>query len=373
MPVYAAVDARAMVALGLFVLVWAGYGLARGQRPDSVRGIAGRATIGLGFTGLGLATGTGAGLLFVAAGGFTIVLAMRGVASRRVRPIHRSGGRAPAARRLERATDGPPPPPLAVRVTDVDAPAAVEPLPATTGGVIRLLVRQATTPSALRRHHRRVLYLWVFDGEPDSMVVGSLRRLGPVHLLRGADAVATLGELRTQLLRPADAVCETEPEVVEAIARFRRPTRGRFDMFPLHSLLCNGAVWTYAVDRLLERSDVVVMDLSAYAAHRAGCTYELGLLVDRVPLDRVWLRVDDPADTDRVVEAVGPLWATMAASSPNRSGSSPLRLVVCGRGNGSGPRLAELVATTPYAGRPLPPPPGRPRRWLPPAPWSRPT
>jgi hypothetical protein len=67
--------------------------------------------------------------------------------------------------------------------------------------------------------------------------------------------------------------------------------RSRFN-----SLQCNDRIWKEALHRLIERADVVVMDLSGFTERNRGCAYELGRLVNHVPLERVLLLIDDETD-----------------------------------------------------------------------------
>ena len=51
--------------------------------------------------------------------------------------------------------------------------------------------------------------------------------------------------------------------------------------------MCHDAIWKRAVDVLLARVDVVVLDLSGYHREHVGTGYELQRVVDRFPIERV--------------------------------------------------------------------------------------
>ncbi|MEP7352896.1 MAG: hypothetical protein ABI824_06660 [Acidobacteriota bacterium] len=66
--------------------------------------------------------------------------------------------------------------------------------------------------------------------------------------------------------------------------------------FPQNSLQCSESIWKEALHGILERSDVVVMDLSGLTEKNRGSAYEIGKLVNEVPLDRFLLLIDDETD-----------------------------------------------------------------------------
>lgn len=341
--------ALALAAVAVFVT---GAWLGRRSAPTAARTIAGQLLMALALVSLGGVFLPSSGALVpVGMGAAITVAALRSLASRRLRPIYRSGGAAARARPERDLPDGAPlPPPLVPHVVRLDPPPAVaasEVVPKRKADGLELVwllagvVRQAR--AALRRHRPLpLLFLWVFDGEPNGELLEAVRKVGPVHFLRGGAQLGSLDGLATQLLRPARAVATTEAAVLAAVARFR-PTRFGI-LYRLNTLVCNGDVWPFAVGTLRERCRGVVMDLSKYSASRGGCTYELGLLVDTVPLGAVTLVVDEDDDVARVVDALAPLWATMAVDSPNRAEGARPTLVVAPKG--TAPQVAALVAAS---------------------------
>jgi hypothetical protein len=59
---------------------------------------------------------------------------------------------------------------------------------------------------------------------------------------------------------------------------------------------CANATWKAALQYLLDRADVVVMDLSSLSDQNRGVAYEIGKLIDEVPLHRVVLLFDESTD-----------------------------------------------------------------------------
>ena len=70
------------------------------------------------------------------------------------------------------------------------------------------------------------------------------------------------------------------------------------------------------------------MDLGGFDADNQGCALELGLLVDRVPVDRILLVIDDSTDVPLLRRVLEESWSRMDAASPNRDGGrGPLTVV----------------------------------------------
>jgi len=86
----------------------------------------------------------------------------------------------------------------------------------------------------------------------------------------------------------------------EAVA----PRLAVFDMaadadgrFRVNECYCHDTTWQEALRALVQRSDVVLMDLRGFQAHNAGCRFELAALSDAPRLQRVVVLSD--AQTDR--------------------------------------------------------------------------
>src|SRR4029450_5081774 len=66
--------------------------------------------------------------------------------------------------------------------------------------------------------------------------------------------------------------------------------------FRINEFFCHSDTWKQTVRSLMAQSDLVLMDLRAFASERKGCTFELGALIDEVPLSRVTLLIDHTTD-----------------------------------------------------------------------------
>ena len=84
------------------------------------------------------------------------------------------------------------------------------------------------------------------------------------------------------------------------LAAFDLPA-GRDSSYRVNECYCHDTTWQRALAALVERSDVVLMDLRGYQAHNAGCAHELGVLARARHLARVVVLVD--ASTDRAAAA----------------------------------------------------------------------
>jgi hypothetical protein len=84
-------------------------------------------------------------------------------------------------------------------------------------------------------------------------------------------------------------------DVAPRLARFdmARDLDGRHRINPLY---CHDTTWQQALDSLVLRSDVVLMDLRGFQAHNAGCRYELATLANARNLARVVVLVGPETD-----------------------------------------------------------------------------
>lgn len=125
------------------------------------------------------------------------------------------------------------------------------------------------------------------------------------------------------------SIVQDSEELREELARFdQRPDREL--RFPLNSMQCTDATWKDALDALLARADVIVMDLTTFSAEHRGCTYELGRLLDGIPLERVVLLIDQETDMAALEAVLQTAWKGLAADSPNHGSRATVRLLNVG-------------------------------------------
>ena len=95
----------------------------------------------------------------------------------------------------------------------------------------------------------------------------------------------------------------------------------------MRALLIHGSFWHTTLDVLLDRVNVVVLDLSGYQRENVGTGYELQRLVDRFPLDRTALIADQHSDELFLEAQVREAWTRMVSGSPNADHDQ--RIVIC--------------------------------------------
>lgn len=143
---------------------------------------------------------------------------------------------------------------------------------------------------------------------------------GPVAHLEGQDSVVRSTEVREALaLDRIDAVLVHSPEDLErrvAALPDHPDDNGRYRR---QAFQCTDAIWRSAIRTLLDRSDRVLMDLSSLSQSDLGCAYELGLLLDRVPLSRVLLLVDASTDLACLQQVLDAAEQRIAPDSPNKA------------------------------------------------------
>jgi hypothetical protein len=152
--------------------------------------------------------------------------------------------------------------------------------------------------------------------------------IGTRQLLDGPD---TAGHKAKDLLnylvgRIDRSIIDDATELREALEAFStRPDR--MLRFPVNSMQCANATWKEALQHLLDRADVVVMDLSSLSQQNRGVAYEIGKLADEVSLNRVVLLFDESTDLDVLKDILARAYEGIAADSPNRQ-SGGLRVRV---------------------------------------------
>ena len=75
---------------------------------------------------------------------------------------------------------------------------------------------------------------------------------------------------------------------------------------------------------MLPCADLVLMDLRGFTPERKGCVYEIGLLIDRFPINRVVFLIRSDADKPALYELIRQRWEQMSADSLNRQSQSQL-------------------------------------------------
>ncbi len=192
-------------------------------------------------------------------------------------------------------------------------------------------------------------YLRIFENDVRTVAFmeGAWREFGPIYMLRSDDSVAPselhearrAGTVESLVVRSDDelrAVFAPQPPLPKGWHKLTTVTshsvrvRDPYGAYPVHAALCSGAYWREAAMQIGTSVDLVVLDLSGYLAQNLGTHYELQMLVDRVPIERVLFLTDPRSDQDFLAAQVQQAWRAMASGSPNEGGP---------------PRIAQMVRT----------------------------
>ncbi len=162
----------------------------------------------------------------------------------------------------------------------------------------RWLRRSAGRPPTLL-----VLRVYRLDAEVQQLfdsVIERWRLTGNTVLIAGtdlADRTLDADKIFTFLQGRLGSLFIREPaDVAVRLAGFdfERDDDGRFR---INECLCHDTTWQDALAALVQRSDLVLMDLRGFQAHNAGCAHELAVLANAARIRRVVVLAD--AATDR--------------------------------------------------------------------------
>lgn len=202
-------------------------------------------------------------------------------------------------------------------------------------GVMALLWRlQPASPAP----QQRLLLLRVFAlGDRSQRFFERLRRhwlpLAPVWMIAGPDLVTSTVEPHEFMAfvgggLSREFVADAE-DLDRRVAAFD-PRPAPDGLHRVEELFCRADTWQMAMQRLADGSAAALMDLRGFEPGRDGCRYEIGRLLDTVPLSRVLLLVDSTTREAHLRTSVAELWADVAAGSPNRHPGVSLRVMCIG-------------------------------------------
>jgi hypothetical protein len=192
--------------------------------------------------------------------------------------------------------------------------------------------------NVLNRRPVQIAYLRLFENQARTrdFLRGAWREAGHVHLLRSAASISP-AELRAARRASAlDTLLVASPRVfrqrlaerpttplepgdhrLTAVTDLPLKVHDPHGSYPVTSVLCHNSFWQMAVDLLLARADLTVLDLSGYRPANTGTQFELQRIVDRVPLGKAVLLCDERSDREFLEAQIRYHWAQMAAGSPN--------------------------------------------------------
>jgi hypothetical protein len=208
-------------------------------------------------------------------------------------------------------------------------------------------------PAAAGAHSPTLLLLRVFSlGARSLRLFDALAkcwlRAGPIALIAGPDLVTGIVEPPEFLDfvggRVSRRFVQGREDLDQRLAQFdaRPDPDGRYRV---NEFFCRADTWQMTMRELAARSDTVLMDLRSFSPSNQGCRYELGQLLNGVPLPQVVLVVDDTTDRPFLEETLRGLWQEVPAGSPNRALPAPeVRLFPVRAGTGGEVRaLLEML------------------------------
>jgi MFS family permease len=147
-----------------------------------------------------------------------------------------------------------------------------------------------------------VLRVFQRDAQVQSLfdrVVDRWRVSGNTVLIAGTDLVSHTLDADDLFTHLSGRLAERFIATPEAVA----PRLDAFDLAPDHDgryrvneCYCTDASWQAALRALVGRADHVLMDLRGFAAHNAGCRFELGVLGRAAHLRRIVILHDEHTD-----------------------------------------------------------------------------
>lgn len=184
------------------------------------------------------------------------------------------------------------------------------------------------TPS--NRHFPKLLVLRVFSlGKRSERLFDALamhwRFVGSIRLIAGPDLAATTIEphefldfLSGKLARRFIDGGQTLDLRISQMDLLPDPD----GQFRVNDFFCHDDTWRMVLSRLARESDVVMMDLRGFSSQNAGVIYEIGELINLVPLERVVFIVDDLTDEPFLRQVMQEAWDQRKPDSPNRSSTA---------------------------------------------------
>lgn len=170
---------------------------------------------------------------------------------------------------------------------------------------------------------RRLVMLRVFGSPAFDDLVALFHpwlRVGTIEHLEGYDTVGLRSDVQAAVDagKVDDALVKDMDEVRTRLAEAGTEPDSAL-LFQRHAFQCTDASWRGAIQLMLDRADAVLMDLSSLSDTNQGCAWELGQLLDRVPLSRVTLLVNDSTDLVCLRRILNHAVQQMSRDSPNRN------------------------------------------------------
>ena len=204
-------------------------------------------------------------------------------------------------------------------------------------GLVRLRKREG------RRQAARLLYLRVFGSSHRTeklfdLLAARWRYAGSIQLISATDVARGRFEpdefLNFLNGRLGDAFVSSDADLRRRLEGLdvRPDPDGRYRV---NEFFCHADTWKKTVRRLMAESDLLIMDLREFASERKGAIFELGAILDDVPLAHVVMLIDDTTNEPQLRTTLADLWKGVRPQSPNVGGSARVRIIHFARGYGA--------------------------------------
>jgi hypothetical protein len=206
------------------------------------------------------------------------------------------------------------------------------------GGVLAFSVFSVMTIAGfwlLRRHRSddehgpRLLVLRVFalgrrSRKLFDRFAARWRHIGSIQLIAGPDLASSTVEPHEFLdflrRRLGDRFLDSNDSIDRTLGQL--DTRPDYDgRYRITDFFCRDHAWRTVFGRLAAASDVVLMDLRGFSPINAGCTYEVGELLNVVPSERIAIVIDRLTDEAFLTRTLDEARARLHTNSPNISAS----------------------------------------------------
>jgi hypothetical protein len=146
------------------------------------------------------------------------------------------------------------------------------------------------------------------------------RYLGPIRLITGTDfADSTIepheffeflsGRLSRAFVKDREDLGHRLSEYIP-----RPDPDGRYR---IEDFFCHLDTWQMTVAHLAKEADVVLMDLRGFSSAHRGCTLEIAMLVNSVPVNRLVFVADTSTNREYLTETLQRAWSALPSTSPN--------------------------------------------------------
>jgi hypothetical protein len=122
---------------------------------------------------------------------------------------------------------------------------------------------------------------------------------------------------RVKAGRIEDILVETKGQVERELSALSLKPDDEL-LFERQAFQCTDTTWQLAVRGMMDGADAVAMDLSSLSPTNQGRAWEIGQLLDRAPLSRVTLLVNDSTDLQCLQTILDAAARRVSAKSPNR-------------------------------------------------------